>query len=84
MDRKDAETKGRHIKEANKEKKSVGASTSSASHQGGSSGNVALASHLESISSVVGSNNKINGSGGSGGLLTQASVASGGPLTQEN
>ena len=57
------------------------ASTSSTSHQGGSSASVALASHLESISSVVGSNDKINGAGG---LLTQGSVASGGPLTQES
>ncbi|XP_050259003.1 protein FAR1-RELATED SEQUENCE 5-like [Quercus robur] len=59
----------------------MSASTSSASHQGGSSASVALASHLESISSVVGSNDKINGAGG---LLTQGSVASGGPLTQES
>ena len=57
------------------------ASTSSTSHQGGLSTNVALASHLESISSVVGSNDKINGAGG---LLTQGSVASGGPLTKES
>ena len=57
------------------------ASTSSASHQRGSSASVALASHLESISSVVGSNDKINGAGG---LLTQGSVASRGPLTQES
>ncbi|KAK9993848.1 hypothetical protein SO802_023551 [Lithocarpus litseifolius] len=62
----------------------MSASTSSPSHQGGSSASVALTSHLESISSVVGSNDKINGSGGSGGLLTQGSVASGGPLTQES
>ena len=55
------------------------ASASSVSHQGGSLASVALASHLESISSVVGSNDKINGVGG---LLTQRSVASGGPLTQ--
>ena len=41
------------------------ASTSSAIHQGGSSASVALASHLESISSVV------------GGLLTQESATSG-------
>ena len=54
------------------------ASTSSAVHQGGSSASVALASHLESTSSIVGSNDKINGVGG---LLTQGSVASGGPLT---
>ena len=52
------------------------ASTSSASYQGGS-----LASHLESISSVIVSNEKINGAGG---LLTQGSVASGGPMTQES
>ena len=57
------------------------ASTSSAVHQGGSSASVALASHLESISSVVGSNNKINGAGG---LLTQGSIASGGSSTQES
>ncbi|KAL0002924.1 hypothetical protein SO802_016705 [Lithocarpus litseifolius] len=56
------------------------ASTSSASHQGGLSVSVALASHLESISSVIGSNDKINGARG---LLTQGSVASGGPVTQE-
>ena len=56
-------------------------STSSAAHQGGSSASVALASHLESISSVVGSNDKINGVGG---FLTQGSVASGGLLTQES
>ncbi|XP_075663145.1 protein FAR-RED IMPAIRED RESPONSE 1-like [Castanea sativa] len=55
--------------------------TSFASHQGGSSASVALASHLEIISSVVGSNDKIDGAGG---LLTQGSVASGGPLTQES
>ena len=54
-------------------------STSSASHQGGSSASVALASHLESISNVVGSNDKIDGAGD---LLTQGSIASGGPLTQ--
>ena len=54
------------------------ASTSSTSHQGGSSTSVALASHLENISSVVGSNDKINAAGG---LLTQGSVVSGGPLT---
>ena len=54
------------------------ASTSSTSHQGGSSASVALASHLKSISSVVISNDKINSAGG---LLTQGSVASGGPLT---
>ena len=42
---------------------------------------MALASHLERISSVVGSNDKINGAGG---LLTQGSIASGGPLTQES
>ncbi|KAL0013275.1 hypothetical protein SO802_000344 [Lithocarpus litseifolius] len=59
----------------------MSASTSSAIHQGSSSASVALASHLESISSVVGSNDKINGAGG---LLTQGSVASGGPLTQES
>ncbi|XP_030937910.1 protein FAR-RED IMPAIRED RESPONSE 1-like [Quercus lobata] len=41
----------------------MSASTSSPSHQGGSSASVALASHLESISSVVGSNDKINGAG---------------------
>ena len=40
-----------------------------------------LASHLESISSVVGSNDKLNGAGG---LLIQGSIASGGPLTQES
>ena len=57
------------------------ASTSFASHQGGLSASVALASHLESISSVVGSNNKINGAGG---LLTQGSIASGGSSTQES
>ena len=57
------------------------ASTSSASHQRGSSASVALASHLESISSVIVSNEKINGAGG---LLTQGSVASGGPMTQES
>ena len=57
------------------------ASTSSASHQGGLSASAALASHLESISSVVGSNDKINGAGG---LLTQGSVASGGLSTQES
>ena len=57
------------------------ASTSSSSYQGSSSASVALASHLESISSVIGSNDKINGAGG---LLTQGSVASGGPLTQES
>ncbi|XP_075674731.1 protein FAR1-RELATED SEQUENCE 5-like [Castanea sativa] len=56
-------------------------STSSASHQGCSSASVALASHLESISSVVGSNDKIDGAGG---LLTQGIVANGGPLTQES
>ena len=54
------------------------ASTSFASHQGGSSASVAFASPLESISSVVSSNDKIDGAGG---LLTQGSVASGGPLT---
>ena len=54
------------------------ASTSSAVHQGGSSASVALASHLESTSSVVSFNDKINGAGG---LLTQRSVVSGGPLT---
>ncbi|XP_050291950.1 protein FAR1-RELATED SEQUENCE 5-like [Quercus robur] len=59
----------------------MSASTSSASHQGGSSASVALASHLKSISSVVGSNDKIDGAGG---LLTQGSIASGGPLTQES
>ncbi|KAF3955830.1 hypothetical protein CMV_018996 [Castanea mollissima] len=59
----------------------MSASTSSAAHQGGSSASVALASHLESTSNVVGSNDKINGAGG---LLTQGSVASGGPLTQES
>ena len=57
------------------------ASTSSTSHQGGSSASVALASHLESISSVVISNDKIDGAGG---LLTQGSIASGGLLTQES
>ena len=56
-------------------------STSSAVHQGGSSVSVALASHLESTSSVVGSNDKINGAGGP---LTLGSVANGGPLTQES
>ena len=55
------------------------ASISSASHQGGSSANVALASHLESISNVVGSNDKIDGARD---LLTRGSIASGGPLTQ--
>ena len=54
------------------------ASISSASHQGGSSASVALASHLESISNVVGSNEKIDGAGD---LLTQGSIASRGPLT---
>ncbi|XP_050252511.1 protein FAR-RED ELONGATED HYPOCOTYL 3-like [Quercus robur] len=54
------------------------ASTSSTSHQGGSSTSVALASHLENISSVVGSNDKIDGARD---LLTQGSIASGGPLT---
>ena len=48
-------------------------------HQGGSLASVELASHLESISSVVGSNEKINGAKG---LLTQGSVASGGLFTQ--
>ena len=57
------------------------ASTSSAIHQGGSSASVALASHLENTSSVVGSNDNINGAGG---LLSQGSIASGGPLTQES
>ena len=42
---------------------------------------MALASHLERISSVVGFNDKINGAGG---LLTQGSITSGGPLTQES
>ena len=46
-----------------------------------SSASVALASHLKSISSVVDSNDKINGAGG---LLTQGSVASGSPVTQES
>ena len=55
------------------------ASISSASHQGGSSASVALASYLESTSNVVGSNDKIDGAGD---LLTQGSIASGGPLTQ--
>ena len=57
------------------------ASTSSTSHQRGLLASVALASHLESISSVVGSNDIIDGAGG---LLAQGSVASGGPLTQES
>ena len=43
-------------------------------HQGGASTSVALASHLQSISSVVGSNDKIDGAGGP---LTQGSVTSG-------
>jgi len=38
-----------------------------------------LASHLESISSHVGSNDKIDSARG---LLSQGSVASGGPLTE--
>ncbi|XP_023894026.2 protein FAR1-RELATED SEQUENCE 5-like [Quercus suber] len=59
----------------------MSASTSFAVHQGGSSTSVALTSYLESTSSVVGSNDKINGAGG---LMTQGSVASGGPLTQES
>ena len=57
------------------------ASTSFASHQGGSLTSVALASHLESISNVVGSNEKIDGAKD---LLTQGSIASGGPLTQRS
>ena len=40
-----------------------------------------LASHLESISSVVGSNDKLNGAEG---LLIQGSIASGGHLTQDS
>nr|XP_023918680.1 protein FAR1-RELATED SEQUENCE 5-like [Quercus suber] len=56
-------------------------STSSTSYQGGSSASVALVSYLESISNVVGSNDKINSARG---LLTQGSVASEGPLTQES
>ncbi|XP_023922891.1 protein FAR1-RELATED SEQUENCE 5-like [Quercus suber] len=59
----------------------MSASTSFATHQGGSSASVALASHLESISTVVGSNDKINSAGS---LLIQGHVASGGPLTQES
>nr|XP_023929565.1 protein FAR1-RELATED SEQUENCE 5-like [Quercus suber] len=59
----------------------MSAFTSSAVHQEGSSASVALTSHLESTSSVVGSNDKINGVGG---IMTQGSVASGGPLTQES
>ncbi|KAL4614081.1 hypothetical protein ACB092_07G029500 [Castanea dentata] len=72
---------GTSNKQTKKRKVQELTSTSSASHQGCSSASVALASHLESISSVVGSNDKINGAGG---LLTQGSVASGGPLTQES
>ncbi|KAL0005246.1 hypothetical protein SO802_012807 [Lithocarpus litseifolius] len=72
---------GTSKKQTKKRKVQELASTSSMSLQGGSTASVALASHLESISSVVGSNDKIYGSGGSRGLLTQGSVASGGPLT---